>query len=532
VRCGINIDQERKKGMMVKTYPFDSIKKQSSVIVKMPDGHLRRYYKGASEAVVRSSVRYINPKGQVVAMDETSRARIVDSVDGLTCQGLRTIGFGYYDLENVEYDDTGKLIDPEHVDELVWIGVVGIKDPLRAETTDSVRKCQKAGIVVRMVTGDHVDTARFIARECGILTSPNHIFMTGDQFRKLINSGNEQELERVIPKLRVLARSKPEDKETLVLWLKAHGEVVAATGDGTNDAPALKAANVGVAMFIVGTQVAKAAAEINILDDNFASIVKAVVWGRSVYDNIRKFVQFQLTINIVALAVSLIGACSVFFVANATLTGAHHNTTPLKAVQLLWVNLIMDTMAALALGTELPTDSLLDRAPYEPMASLCSPIMWRNIFWQSALQLGALLLILYSPNTLFGPTVHASMPPIIDKSVHHYTLIFNSFVFLQVFNEINSRKVNGELNVFENFWGNYIFHAILIITVFFQWVMVEVLSNFSQSVPLSLWEWIICVLIGAFSLPWGAIGRLIPVDEDSGRRKVPPETFEGADWIL
>jgi Ca2+-transporting ATPase len=365
----------------------------------------------------------------------------VDSVDGLTCQGLRTIGFGYYDLENVEYDDTGKLVDPEHVDELVWVGVVGIKDPLRAETTDSVRKCQKAGIIVRMVTGDHVDTARFIARECGILTSPNHIFMTGDQFRKLVNSGNEQELERVIPKLRVLARSKPEDKETLVRWLKAHGEVVAATGDGTNDAPALKAANVGVAMFIVGTQVAKAAAEINILDDNFASIVKAVVWGRSVYDNIRKFVQFQLTINIVALAVTLIGACSVFFVSNANLTVAHHNTTPLKAVQLLWVNLIMDTMAALALGTELPTDSLLDRTPYEPMASLCSPIMWRNIFGQSALQLGALLWILYSPTTFFGPGVHASMPAIIDKSDHHYTLIFNTFVFLQVFNEINSRKV-------------------------------------------------------------------------------------------
>jgi len=524
VRYNVHLEQVREASPPIKSYPFDSVKKQSSVIVKNDDGELRRYYKGASENILDSSTKMLNQEGKVVPMDAEGKAQMTAHITSLTNKGLRTIGFAYYDLGEQQYDDTGRLIDPEDVDELVFFGVVGIKDPLRPESTDSVRKCQRAGIIVRMVTGDHVDTARYIARECGILTSKNHYFMTGEQFRKLINGGNEAELERIIPKLRVLARSKPEDKETLVNWLKDHGEIVAATGDGTNDAPALKAANVGVAMFQVGTQVAKAAAEINILDDNFASIVKSVIWGRSVYDNIRKFLQFQLTINIVALAVSLIGACSTFFGA-AGQGSVHGNTTPLKAVQLLWVNLIMDTMAALALGTEVPTASLLQRMPYQPNASLCSPVMWRNIIGQSLLQLVVLLWMLYQPASMFGDYI-------VERSIHHYTLIFNTFVILQLFNEVNSRKVNGELNVFENFFTNWTFHIIMVITVVMQYAMVEYLGEFAQTESLTWREWGMCTAFGALSIPWGVIVRFVPVDVEAGRRVVPEGTFEGADWLL
>jgi calcium-translocating P-type ATPase len=217
----------------------------------------------------------------------------------------------------------------------------------------------------------------------------------------------------VVPNLRVLARSLPEDKRKLVKWLRAHNEVVAVTGDGTNDAPALKAANVGFAMNLVGTDVAKNAAHILILDDNFASIVKSVQWGRCVYDNIRKFVQFQLTINVVALVMTVIGA----------LAGFGEVLTP---VQLLWINLIMDAFAALALATEAPTEALLHRKPYSPDAIFISPVMWRNIFSHAALQLAMMCMILFGHEGFFYAK-HVKI-----SSVHHYSILFNVFVWLQV----------------------------------------------------------------------------------------------------
>ncbi len=217
----------------------------------------------------------------------------------------------------------------------------------------------------------------------------------------------------MVPNLRVLARSLPEDKRKLVKWLRAHNEVVAVTGDGTNDAPALKAANVGFAMNLVGTDVAKNAAHILILDDNFASIVKSVQWGRCVYDNIRKFVQFQLTINVVALVMTVIGA----------LAGFGEVLTP---VQLLWINLIMDAFAALALATEAPTEALLHRKPYSPDAIFISPVMWRNIFSHAALQLAMMCMILFGHEGFFYAK-HVKI-----SSVHHYSILFNVFVWLQV----------------------------------------------------------------------------------------------------
>jgi len=280
-----------------------------------------------------------------------------------------------------------------------------------------VLTCQTAGIVVRMVTGDNAVTAAKIARDCHILSSDG-ISLEGPEFEKM----TDDQIIEILPRLQILARSNPAHKYHLVTILKECGEVVAVTGDGTNDAPALMAADVGLAMGIAGTEVAKQAADIIILDDNFASIVKSVQWGRCVFDNVRKFLQFQVTVNVAALAIAFVGAITGY-------------GTPLHAIQLLWVNLIMDTLAALALGTEKPTPELLLRRPYGRSGKLITWIMWRNIIGQGLLQIAILALLLYAidenQESLILPGVRCGREAFDDGLPStHYTVIFNVFVFL------------------------------------------------------------------------------------------------------
>lgn len=358
--------------------------------------------------------------------------------------------------------------------------------------------------------------------------------MTGEEFRKLTPA----KLDEILPRLQVLARSSPEDKHILVQrlngglmpesqedWEKKHpgrdyetekdlllpgykeewdmsrdgvGEVVGVTGDGTNDGPALKAADVGLSMGLSGTDVAKKASDIIIMDDKFSSIVKAVLWGRSVFDNIRKFLQFQLTVNVVALTITFLSA----------LVGYN---PPLNAVMMLWVNLIMDTMGALALGTEPPTLELLDRHPYKRNASLISRPMWRNILVQATYQLSLLVYLLNK-----GPQLYNCE----DGSTRHFTIIFNAFVFCQVFNEFNAREIGDHFDPFSKLGKSPMFLIVIAFTVLAQWIIVEYGGEFTQTAPLSLAEWRSTVCYGALSIPFGFIMRQIPVTED-------PASFAG-----
>jgi len=244
-------------------------------------------------------------------------------------------------------------------------------------------------------------------------------------------------------------------------------------------------------MGIAGTEVAKEASDIILMDDNFSSIVKAVMWGRNVYDSIRKFLQFQLTVNLVAVSLAFI--CAVT---------NEHGESPLKPVQLLWVNLIMDTMAALALATDFPSPNLLKRKPYGKNAPLITQSMWHNIIGQAAFQLIINLTILYFGHIIFG---------VVKDSVLHRTMIFNIFVFCQIFNELNSRKLGQEMNIFSGFFTNHICVAVLVFTVFVQFLIITFGGEFASTEPLSCGQWFACVFIGALGLPMSMLIKMVPV---------------------
>ena len=309
--------------------------------------------------------------------------------------------------------------------------------------------------------------------------------------------GNKQMFKQVQAKLQVLARSTPEDKYMLVTGLKDLKHVVAVTGDGTNDAPALKKADVGFAMGITGTEVAKEASDIILLDDNFASIITAVKWGRNIYENVRKFLQFQLTVNCVAMFIVFLGGVAL-------------NDPPLTSVQMLWVNLIMDTGAALALATEPPGEDLLTRKPYKREELIVTGVMWRNIVGMAVYQAILLVIMLFWGQDIFGLDYDNSVDfyPVVDKllvpnvlKIKHYTLIFNTFVFLQLFNEINSRKLGEfEYNPFKGFFNNILFLLILVFTIVIQIVMVQYGGQSVRTVPLTAEEHGICIGIGATTL--------------------------------
>ncbi|XP_051483740.1 plasma membrane calcium-transporting ATPase 2 isoform X7 [Apus apus] len=490
---------------LYKVYTFNSVRKSMSTVIKMPDGSFRMYSKGASEIVLKKCSRILNAAGEPRVFRPRDRDEMVKKViEPMACDGLRTICVAFRDFSSSPEPDWDN--ENDILSDLTCICVVGIEDPVRPEVPEAIRKCQRAGITVRMVTGDNINTARAIAIKCGIIhPGEDFLCLEGKEFnRRIRNEKGEIEQERIDkiwPKLRVLARSSPTDKHTLVKGIidstqVEQRQVVAVTGDGTNDGPALKKADVGFAMGIAGTDVAKEASDIILTDDNFSSIVKAVMWGRNVYDSISKFLQFQLTVNIVAVIVAFTGACIT-------------QDSPLKAVQMLWVNLIMDTFASLALATEPPTEALLLRKPYGRNKPLISRTMMKNILGHAVYQLTLIFTLLFVGEKMFkidsGRNAPLHSPP-----SEHYTIIFNTFVMMQLFNEINARKIHGERNVFDGIFRNPIFCTIVLGTFAIQIVIVQFGGKPFSCSPLQLDQWMWCVFIGLGELVWGQVIATIP----------------------
>lgn len=348
--------------------------------------------------------------------------------------------------------------------------------------------CKRAGVQVKMCTGDNVITATSIAKQCGIFI-PNSVVIEGPTFRKLTDS---QRFE-LAPMISIMARSSPEDKRILVDTLMKLGNVVAVTGDGANDAPALKRSNVGFAMGIAGTEVAKEASDIVIMDDSFASIVKAIIWGRCVNDSVKKFLQFQLSVNVTAVIIT-------FF--TAVISDSEESV--LSAVQLLWVNLIMDTFAALALATDPATESSLDRKPESKYAPLLTAEMIKMILIQALYQIVICFVLHYAGLSIIG------LEDNDDTRAELKALVFNVFVFAQIFNMINNRRLDRKFNIFEGFFKNYWFMFIFAVMVGGQILIVEFGGAAFQVTRLNGRDWGISLIAGFMSIPIGAIARMLP----------------------
>ena len=441
--------QIRAETHITKQYLFDGNRKRMSTVIHLGDRSWL-LVKGAPEILAGLCTRHPDLSG----------------VNTLASRAMRTLAFAHREIVNGDESETG----------LIWDGFVGIRDHLRDNIAESVATCQEAGIRVRMVTGDNPETARAIARECGILQEGTVI--TGADFRSL----SETEQVTAARGLDVMARAEPMDKLLLVEALQKDGAVVAVTGDGTNDAPALKHADVGLAMGIAGTEVAREASDIILLDDSFASITSAVWWGRSLYENIQRFVLFQLTINFCA--------CILIFI--APLSGY---PDPFTIVQILWINIIMDTLAAFALCSEAPHSGLMKHKPVPQNADIVSPFMWLSI-----IVTGSFLIIagmLQIATGFLGGTTPAEIN----------TVFFAAFVIAAVWNGINCRALDGKMPPF--FKGNPTFFVIMAAIVAIQIIIVQIGGSVFNTVPLSFEQWVTIIWATASILIVGFLLRVV-----------------------
>uniref|UniRef100_A0A7N5JYE2 Calcium-transporting ATPase n=1 Tax=Ailuropoda melanoleuca TaxID=9646 RepID=A0A7N5JYE2_AILME len=427
---------------LYKVYTFNSVRKSMSTVLKNSDGSYRIFSKGASEIILKKCFKILSANGEAKVFRPRDRDDIVKTViEPMASEGLRTICLAFRDFPagepEPEWDNENDIVTG-----LTCIAVVGIEDPVRPEVPEAIKKCQRAGITVRMVTGDNINTARAIATKCGILhPGEDFLCLEGKDFnRRIRNEKGEIEQERIDkiwPKLRVLARSSPTDKHTLVKGIidstvSEQRQVVAVTGDGTNDGPALKKADVGFAM-----------------------------------------------------------------------------DSPLKAVQMLWVNLIMDTLASLALATEPPTESLLLRKPYGRNKPLISRTMMKNILGHAFYQLVVVFTLLFAGEKFFDIDSGRNAPLHAPPS-EHYTIVFNTFVLMQLFNEINARKIHGERNVFEGIFNNAIFCTIVLGTFVVQIIIVQFGGKPFSCSELSIEQWLWSIFLGMGTLLWGQLISTIP----------------------
>lgn len=472
-----NIDylEVREAAKVLDQLTFSTERKFMATLVQSPLlGKKILYVKGAPEIVFGKCKQVMLGDKTVDAKE--CRPQVEAQLLAYQNMAMRTLGFAY---KVVDADAPADAADLASMNDLTFLGVVAISDPIRADVPAAVAKCQSAGIDVKIVTGDTPGTATEIARQIGLWkpedTDRNRI--TGAEFAEL---SDEVLLDRVMD-LKIMSRARPTDKQRLVQLLQQKGAVVAVTGDGTNDAPALNHAQVGLSMG-TGTSVAKEASDITLLDDSFNSISTAVMWGRSLYKNIQRFICFQLTINFVALLIVLIGS----------VIGTE---LPLTVTQMLWVNLIMDTFAALALASIPPSESVMREKPRKKTDFIITPAMRNNILGVGTIFLAALMgMILYFDKMDGG------------MNVQHLTVFFTFFVMLQFWNLFNARVFGTNDSAFKGITKSYGLEFVVIAILVGQFLIVQFGGKVFRTEPLDFITWL--KIIGVSSLVlW--IGELI-----------------------
>ena len=504
-----NVDFEgiRDNAKIVKQLPFTTRYKYMATVIRTSE-HNRNllYVKGAPE--------YMMKRCQTVKMDgryaaiQTVKAEVEEQLLEYQSKAMRTLGFAYKELSDAEVDtifQNGKL----QSEDLCFLGIVGIIDPIRDDVSDSIQDCLNAGIGIKIVTGDTPGTAKEIGRQIGLWTetdSDERQMITGKEFNLL----TDDELKERLDELKIMSRARPADKERLVRLLQERGEVVAVTGDGTNDAPALNQAQIGLSMGD-GTSVAKEASDITILDNSFKSIAQAVMWGRSLYINIQRFILFQMTINVAACLIVLIGA----------MLGT---ASPLTVTQMLWINLIMDTFAALALASLPPDHSVLRDKPRPRNAFIINKEMSRRIFGVG----------LFFVAVLFGFIQyfkHCHIDSLADFSFCDYfanyfnfshvsgnftpkelSLLFTIFVFMQFWNIFNAKAFHTDESALKGLFRKELrrgFVFTLLIIFLGQVLIVSFGGEMFNVVPLSFGEWLRIILSTSLVLWVGEAGRLV-----------------------
>ncbi|WP_297520739.1 calcium-translocating P-type ATPase, PMCA-type [uncultured Clostridium sp.] len=439
-------------------------------------------YKGAPERLLANATKYVNANGEIIDIDKD---KINEKIDGLAVKAMRVLAFAYSEES---------LVENELPKDLIIIGFVGIRDDVRPEAKQAIGDVQRAGIQVVMITGDRKETAVAIAKDCGLIKLNTDIALTSEELNKM----SDDEIKKIIPNLRVIARALPTDKSRMVRLSQELNLVCGMTGDGVNDAPALKRADVGFAMGS-GTDVAKEVGDIVILDDNFKSIESSILYGRTIYNNILKFIKFQLTINVAAVAVS---AIAPFL----------NLDQPLSITHILWINLIMDGLGALALGSEPALQKYMKERPKSRTQSIVSKKMMIQVLFAGTWVTIISFVFLKLPYFLnmFGSTTDKYGA--ITLSTEHVTAYFSMFVLAAVFNGFNVRS--SSLNIFENIKENPGFIKVMGIIVIVQIALTFVGGSLFDCTPISFKAWVILIVFALTIIPVDMLRKVIFKEKD------------------
>lgn len=448
---------------IVKSQQFNSKNKYSASELN----NLTTVFKGAPEKLLSYANRCYDSNGEIISIDKDA---INAKISELANKSMRVLAFGCCN---------GNLIEDQIPEDLIIIGFVGIRDDVRPEAREAIKEVQAAGIQVVMITGDRLETAVAIAKDAGLIKTDKDIALTSQD----LNGMSDEDIKLILPNIKVIARALPTDKSRMVRLAQELNLVCGMTGDGVNDSPALKRADVGFAMGS-GTDVAKEAGDIIILDDNFASIANAVLYGRTIYNNILKFLKFQLTINVSAVSIS---AISPFL-------GLEH---PLAITHILWINLIMDGLASIALGSEPALKKYMSESPRRRDEKIVSRKMMQDILFSGAYVTIASLLFLFLP----------TFKSLFESQESHLTAYFSFFVITAVMNGFNVRST--DIHIFKGLDQNKAFVKVMLCIVIVQILLTFVGGDLFSCVPLTFKEWIIIIVLSTFIIPAVSIKKLL-----------------------